>query len=283
MHDEPTTPEPQPTEPDTAVLEPVRPAEDEPLAGPRPAPPVVVARWVQLVSLPLILVMLWALARAAGNVLLIFMAAGVAAMILNPLVGVLRKARIPRGTSVLIVFLLFLAMFGAAGYLLANPIATQVERFQKDVPRITEDANRQLADLQTYFDDNGINVEIKKQGSTALQTLEQNVLGGTSDVVSFGGDLLSSVVTAGFSLILTFVVMVYMLLYGERIGDWIRRVMPPGDGTADDDFPRRVQHAVSGYVRGQVLFSILASTSSACWGSSRRARPTRWRSGSSSA
>jgi len=256
MHDEPPTSEPQPTEPDTAVLESVEPDATAP-SGPRPAPPVVVARWVQLVALPLILVMLWALARAAGNVLLIFMAAGVGAMILNPLVGVLRKARIPRGTSVLVVFLLFLGVFAAGGYLLANPIATQVERFQEDVPRITEQANQQLADLQTYFDDNGVDVEIKKQGQTALQTLEEKVLGGTGDVVSFGGDLLSSVVTAGFSLILTFVVMVYMLLYGERIGDWIRRVMPPGNGTADDDFPRRVQHAVSGYVRGQLLFSVL--------------------------
>lgn len=254
--DQPTAGTPPPPA-DTAVVESVAPGENDDQARPRAAPPVVVARWVQLVALPLILVMLWALARAAGNVLLIFMAAGVAAMILNPLVGVLRKARLPRGLAVLTVFVLFLAVFATAGYLLANPIATQVERFQKDVPNITKDANQQLADLQQYFDDNGINVEIKKQGSTALQTLEQNVLGGTSDVVSFGGDLLSSVVTAGFSLILTFVVMVYMLLYGERIGDWIRRVMPPGDGTADDDFPRRVQHAVSGYVRGQVLFSLL--------------------------
>ncbi len=247
----------------TAVTPPDAPApesQDVPqqrVEGPRAAPPLVVARWVQLVALPLILVMLWALARAAGNVLLIFLAAAVAAMILNPLVGVLRKARVPRGASVLIVFLLFLLVVGTAGYLLANPIAKQVQRFQDDVPRITRSANTQLADLQQYFDDNGINVEIKKQGQTALQTLEQKVLGGTSDVVSFGGDLLSSVVTAGFSLILTFVVMVYMLLYGERIGDWVRRHMPPGDGTADDDFPRRVQHAVSGYVRGQVLFSIL--------------------------
>ena len=36
--------------------------------------------------------------------------------------------------------------------------------------------------------------------------------------------------------------------------------MPPGDGTPDDDFPPRVQRAVAGYVRGQLLFSLIMGT-----------------------
>ncbi len=51
-----------------------------------------------------------------------------------------------------------------------------------------------------------------------------------------------------------------MLVYGERIGALVRRLMPPGDGTPDDDFPTRVQRAVSGYVRGQLLFSVAMGT-----------------------
>ena len=39
-------------------------------------PRVVVPRWVQLVLLPLALLALWALAKAAGKVLLIFIVAG---------------------------------------------------------------------------------------------------------------------------------------------------------------------------------------------------------------
>src|SRR3712207_3861542 len=37
--------------------------------------------------------------------------------------------------------------------------------------------------------------------------------------------------------------------------------MPPGDGTPADDYPTRVQKAVSGYVRGQLLFSTTMGTS----------------------
>jgi predicted PurR-regulated permease PerM len=39
--------------------------------------------------------------------------------------------------------------------------------------------------------------------------------------------------------------------------------MPPGDGTPQDDFPRLVQRAVFGYVRGQLLFSLIMGTSAA--------------------
>ena len=58
-----------------------------------------------------------------------------------------------------------------------------------------------------------------------------------------------------------FVLSVYMLVYGERIGRLVRRAMPDGDGTPADDYPILVQHAVSRYVGGQLLFSVLMGAS----------------------
>jgi predicted PurR-regulated permease PerM len=51
-----------------------------------------------------------------------------------------------------------------------------------------------------------------------------------------------------------------MLIYGERIGRVVRTVMPPGDGSPEDDFPTRIQRAVGGYLRGQILFSLAMGT-----------------------
>src|SRR3954468_21536863 len=224
-------------------------------------PPVVVPRWVQLVMLPLGIVALWLLARAAGAVLLLFVVAGVLALILNPIVHFLQgRLHFPRGLAVFAVYIGLLMAFVSIGFLLANPIANQAEKFGNDVPRIIKDANSSLHDVQKYFDKNNINIEIEKQGQTALETLRQSVVGGTNDIVSFGGDLLSKVVQAGLALILVIVVSVYMLLYGQRIGTAVRRVMPPGDGSQDDDYPTRVQRAVTGYLRGQFLFSVLMGT-----------------------
>jgi predicted PurR-regulated permease PerM len=78
--------------------------------------------------------------------------------------------------------------------------------------------------------------------------------------VSFGGGLLTEAVSAGFDIVLVFVLSVYMLLYGRRIGALVRRIMPDGAGTRADDYPTLVQHAVSRYVGGQLLFSIIMGT-----------------------
>jgi predicted PurR-regulated permease PerM len=234
------------------------PLEGEP--PPLAAKPVVVPRWVQLVMLPISVLALWVIARAAGPVLLIFIAAAIVALILNPLVAFFQKALRYRGLAVATVYIGFFGFLGFMGYLAANPIATQVDNFQKDVPHIIDSANKNLADMQNWLDRKGINLKVKKQGETALQTLQDKVVGGTNDIVSFGGDLVKTIVTAGFALILVFILSIYMLLYGERIGEFVRSVMPPGDGSPEDDYPTRVQRAVAGYVRGQLLFSLAMGT-----------------------
>ncbi len=233
-------------------------AEPPPEAGTAasPIPKVVVPRWIQLVGLPLGVIALYLVAKAAGVVLLAFTVAAVVALILNPMVAFLQRRRLPRGLAILIVYLGLIGVLAFVGVLLANPVADQAQKFGNDVPSIVDDANARLADLQDYFDDKGVNIEVKRQGETALQTLQEKVVGGTSDIVDFGGQILRTLVTAGLGLLLVIVLSVYMLIYGERIGAMVRSVMPPGDGTSADDFPSRIQRAVAGYVRGQLLFSV---------------------------
>jgi predicted PurR-regulated permease PerM len=68
-------------------------------------------------------------------------------------------------------------------------------------------------------------------------------------------------VEASIALILIIVLSIYMLIYGDRIGAVVRAVVPPGDGSPEDDFPARVQASLFGYVRGQFLFSLIMGTS----------------------
>jgi predicted PurR-regulated permease PerM len=244
---------------------PPAPPEEVPAETPlsAPLPPVVVPRWVQLVLLPIALLALWALARAAGTVLLILLAASTIALILNPLVKMLQRRRVPRGLAILVIYLGFFAAWGGVGVLIANPIGTQVTRLERNIPSFVRTANRDLASFQRWLDRRGIKIQIQQQGQTALQTLERNVLKGSGNLVSFSRDLLSKLVTTGFDLVLVLVLSVYLLVYAEGIGDLVRRIMPPGDGTAEDDFPLLAQRAVFGYVRGQLLFSLIMGASAA--------------------
>jgi predicted PurR-regulated permease PerM len=260
----------------TAPAEPPSPEEHEtvgeqssgPVAGPgeggrgsNPPPPrVVVPRWVQLVLLPIALLAAWALARASGKVLLLFVVAGVIALILNPAVAFLQRSRLPRGLAVLTVYLAFFLTLTGIGFLLANPISNQVRAFTHNLPHIVNEANRTIAELQTYLNNHGIHVHLVKQGKTALQTLQDKISKSSSEIVTFGGGLATEIVSASFDVLLVFVLSVYTLLYGERIGRLVRRAMPDGDGTPADDYPTLIQNAVARYVGGQLLFSVIMGT-----------------------
>ena len=222
---------------------------------------LVVPRWIQLVALPLLVLGLWAVAVAAGPVLLIFTVAGILALILHPVVRSIERARVPRGLAVATVYVGFWAVVIGGAILLVNPIGDQIADFRADVPGYIDSANEGLQDLQGWLDDRGIDVQITSEGEKGLSELERNVLNRSGDVVGWTRDLVELVVAGLFALILIIVISVYMLLYARPIGDLTRRVMPPSDGTPDDDFPTRVERSVAGYVRGQILFSAIMGTS----------------------
>jgi predicted PurR-regulated permease PerM len=226
-------------------------------------PTVVVPRWIQLVTLPLLLLGVWAIARAAGPVLLIFVVAAVLALLLNPLVRQIQRGRVPRPLAIAAVYLGFLSAIVGGVVLLADPVGNQLESFRDHVPNYVDSANRGLDDLQQWLDDRGIDLQVKSGGESALNELENDILSRSGDIVGFTRDVVARIVAGIFALLLVIVISIYMLVYARPIGDTVRRVMPPGDGTPEDDFPTRVERSVAGYVRGQLLFSTIMGTSAA--------------------
>jgi predicted PurR-regulated permease PerM len=230
-------------------------APTEPPATPG-VQPVVIRRWVQLVLLPLALLGLWELAKAAGTLFLVLVIACLVALILAPPVRMLERV-MPRGLAIVAVYLGLLAVAVGIGFLLASPISNQIDHFGRNLPSLIHDANRDLANAQTFLNKHGIKVHLTKQGQSALKTLQKDVLKRSGAIVSFSRGLLTQLITIGFDLVLILVLSIYLQVYGRQIGELVRRVMPSGDGTADDDYPRLVQQAVFGYVRGQLIFSLV--------------------------
>jgi predicted PurR-regulated permease PerM len=166
-----------------------------------------------------------------------------------------------RGLAVLAVYVAFFLTLGGVGFLVANPISDQVRTFADNLPHLVNEANRTIAKLQHELNHHGLHIELVKQGKTALQSIEGKVAKSADKLASFGGALATEVASAIFDLVLVFVLSVYMLLYGEKIGALVRRAMPDGDGSKADDFPHLVQRAVSRYVGGQLLFSTVMGAS----------------------
>jgi predicted PurR-regulated permease PerM len=237
-------------------------------SGPHDEPArAVIPRWIQLAVLPIAILAVWALLSVAGQVLVLFIVAGLIALILNPAVAFLQRRRFPRGLAVLAVYVGFFLALGGVGFLVANPISNQVQKFANNLPHLVDEANENLASLQEELNENGIHLELVKQGKTALQTIQDKVAKSASKLASSGAGILTEAAGAIFDLVLIFVLSVYMLLYGEQIGRLARRLMPDGDGSDADDYPHLVQRAVSRYVGGQLLFSLImgASTGVSLW------------------
>jgi predicted PurR-regulated permease PerM len=248
-----------PSEPEEELASDSLAVEDRPPPARAPRR-TVVPRWVQLVALPLALLALWALAKAAGKVLLLFIVAALIALILNPAVAFVQRLRVPRGLAVLAVYLAFFLALVGVGFLLAKPISNQARVFIRNAPHYVDEANRTLGEAQRELNSIGFHVKLIKPGETAVQTIKEKLDKSAGKIASFGGALLTEAAGAVFNLVLVFVLSVYMLIYGPRIGALARRAMPDGDGSAADDYPTLVQRAVSRYVGGQLLFSLVMGT-----------------------
>jgi predicted PurR-regulated permease PerM len=79
------------------------------MSAPRPAAKIEIPRWIQLVILPLVLLLAWAVIGAVRHAVFLFLVAALVSLLLNPLVRALTRLRIPRGFGVALVFLAFAA------------------------------------------------------------------------------------------------------------------------------------------------------------------------------
>ena len=234
-----------------------RPADELP---PAPPAPLIIPQGVQLVLLAVGLLGLWVAARAARHVVEIIIVASFIALMLNPFVSFLGRRGIRRALAIPLTYLSLLLVLAGIGLALAQPISNQVDTFQRNVPSLVRQANHRLDSIQKFFNRHGIHIQLRKQGQTALQTLQTKVLKGSSSLLSFTTSLLTTAANAALTLVLIFVMSVYLLVYARQIGRLVRRWLPDGDGTPEDDYPTRVQRAVGGYVRAQLLFSVVMGT-----------------------
>jgi predicted PurR-regulated permease PerM len=231
---------------------------------------IEIPRWIQLVGLPLLLLLLWVIAGAARHVVFLFLVAGLVALLLNPLVRALGRVWIPRGFAVAIVYLSFAAAVGLAVVALATVVVNQTRKsadrvdtyFTKDYghPRQTH-AERDLNRLQVWLDHHHLKqVKIRKQGQDFLNNIgTKDVQKYTSKAISWAEGAAISVFQLLFSTVLIVVISIYMLLDMPRLSRVVDRRFPPHPGS--EPLITRMERALAGYVKGQVLLSLIIGTS----------------------
>ena len=234
----------------------------------RPAK-IEIPRWIQLVGLPLILILAWAVARAAGHAVFLFLVASLIALLLDPVVRGFQRVRIPRGFSVALVYLSFAAALIVVIVGLATVVvdetksaANRVDAYFTDVhgqPSET-DADRDVDRLQVWLTEHHLDVQIQERGHRLVTQIREKDVGKyTSRVVDFVEGAAIGIGKALFALVLLIVVSIYMLLDMPRLHRTLDTRFPPRPG--EQSLLVRIEMALAGYVKGQVLLSLIIGTS----------------------
>jgi predicted PurR-regulated permease PerM len=234
------------------------------------APTIQIPRWIQLVGLPILALIVLLIVGKVFHAVFLFIVAALIALLLEPLVRSLERLRIPRGFSIAIVYLSFAAALAAV--LIAVGVLV-VDRTQSAANRIdsyltTESGQppqtgfeRDVDRFQVWLDTHHLErIDVKKQGTDFAQNIKgKDVEKYTTDVIDFLRGAAISIFQLIFALVLILVVSIYMLLDMGRLKARVDRRFPPSPGKPG--LIVQMEHAVAGYVRGQVLLSLIIGTS----------------------
>jgi predicted PurR-regulated permease PerM len=225
---------------------------------------------MQLVGLPLLLVLAWIVANAAAHVVFLFVVAALVALLLDPLVRGLQRVRLPRGLSVALVYLSFAVALGliilAVTTAVVGQTKTAANRFNAYFTHARGTAGQTSADrdvdrLQHWLNTHHLkSVKVQARGHRLVRQIRQRDVGKyTHKIVTFVEGAALSIGKTLFSVVLLFVVSVYMLLDMQRLGGAINRRFPPRPG--EQPLLMSIERSLAAYVRGQAALSLIIGAS----------------------
>ncbi|MGD0167171.1 MAG: AI-2E family transporter [Gaiellaceae bacterium] len=227
---------------------------------------IAIPRWIQLVGLPLLLLLGWALAQTVTRAVFLFVVAGLIALLLNPMVRTLGRIWIPRGLAVAIVYLSFAA---AATFCIVALATVGLDHVRSSANRIDNyftktnahhqtAAARDVDRLQNWLDKHHLQrIQIRKQGLEFVHSI--NIKKVTSKAISLIEGAAVGAITILFSIVLVVVVSIYMLLDMSRLSAAIDRRFPPKRGSPS--LMTQLESALAGYIKGQLLLSLIIGVS----------------------
>lgn len=188
----------------------------------------------------------WLLVHTWQIWLLAFTALILAAAIL-PAARFGERYRVPRGVTVLVVYVGIAGVLALTGRLLWPALREQGRQFVQHLPRLVENLRGWLGDLDAALWEWGATLPTPRPES--LQGIAERLVANTLDV-TFGA--------VGFlvGLLAIVVIAAYLVIDAEHIGQGLLRLLPPSGRAPAAALGGPVLARLGGYVRGQALSSV---------------------------
>ncbi len=222
-----------------------------------PARKLVVSTYLQYIVLAVGVLFLASFVRQVSGVLLTFLAAGVLAYALNPVVRFLERRRVPRVVAVVGLFLVLFVVTAGGVLTVVVPAISQVRAIISNPQAIAQQATALSDQAQslpivgqyvTELDQDRVLQLLRSNAPSAGQVIDvtTGVIGGVFGI--FG---------TIFNLLLMVLVSIYLLLERERITRALLRTIP---GTIRDqslELFHAVEKTLISYLRGQLLLCLI--------------------------
>lgn len=182
--------------------------------------------------------------------LLVFTAVIIAAAML-PAARHAARYRVPRGVTVLAIYLVAAALFSLVGRLMWPALSEQSQQFMEQLPRLIENVKGWVGDVQLYLGRWSVWFPEAKAGDAGgmIGPLLANTFKVTAGVVG-----------AVVGLVAILVIAAYIVMDAERIGRGLLRLFAPHLRPRLAALAGPVMDRIGGYVRGQLVVSACVGT-----------------------
>jgi predicted PurR-regulated permease PerM len=173
------------------------------------------------------------------------------ALAIAPVVNALNRRRVPRAVAILLVYITLAAGIFGIGLLIVPPIVNGVNDLSADLPGYVDDL-RSNDTFRRYDDKYDITAKLNQQ-TEELPAKLGDAAGTLRDVTV---NVFSRIVELFAILVITF----FLLIEGHRILAFLYRQLPEDRERRMRAIADDVSEAISGYVFGNFVISVLAGT-----------------------
>ena len=185
-------------------------------------------------------------------VLLIFLVAALLAYAVVPVIDLLHRF-MPRALAMVLVYLVAMAAFGFLAYITVKTLIPQLNSLVQNVQTfVAPGSNGQPSPLDQALQSLGFT---QSQINSATQQVQSQLSSSASALAKGTEQFIGGLISAGFNILITVVVSVYLLVDGYRFGNWLIGSSPLSQRGWVSSVLEILQRVVGGYIRGQIIMS----------------------------
>ncbi len=204
-----------------------------------------------LITVLLVGILFW-LSSKVITVLLILLVAALLAYAMVPVIDLLHRI-MPRVLAMLLVYLVAIAVFAGLAYLTIKTLIPQLNALAQSITTyVTPGSNGQQSPLDQMLQSIGFT---QSQINAAAKQLQSQLSTIVADIAKGLEPLIGGLISAGFNILITVVVSVYLLIDGYRFGSWVINSSPLSQRGWVSSVLGILQRVVGGYIRGQIILS----------------------------